>query len=42
MNEEDFTTLVNLLPQYQSYLATHPDSLLSKVYGLFTVTTKLN
>lgn len=42
MSEEDYSTLMTILPYYKEHLDNHPNSLLSKIYGLFTITTSIN
>lgn len=34
--------MMELIPDYMKHLEEHPDSLISKVYGMFTITTCIN
>ena len=42
MNKEDFITFSNMSKKYKNYLKHEEHSLISKTYGIFTITFKNN
>ena len=37
VRDSEFKFLLNILPEYSSYLCSNPDSLISKIYGIYTI-----
>jgi 1-phosphatidylinositol-4-phosphate 5-kinase len=40
MTKEEFTVLLDILPQYYKHLKEHPDSLMCRYYGLHKIVFK--
>ena len=37
MREDEFNTMIKILPGYIDHFSKYPDSLLAKIFGVFTV-----